>query len=174
MISNPEISLSYPLTYQEFVAGYKLGVRQSPFAIVPYILAHFLAPLVACFFLFLAIFSFTSGHRDAVAGTIPIIVLCALMPVIYLYLWRTAFKRLQRDPKKNPQMTFQVDETQFGRSIEDMGETTWLWAATHSISQNKKVVLVSAHRGCFVIIPRRAISDLQVSRLRELLRQNKT
>jgi hypothetical protein len=173
MIANPEISLSYPLTYREFVAGYKLGVRQSLFALVPYIIARLLGPIVACFFLLLAIFSFTSGHRDAVAGTIPVILLSGLMPAIYLYSWRSAFKRLQREPKKNPQMTFQADETAFVRAIEDMGEMTWLWAATDRISDNKKVVLVSARKGCFVIIPRHAISAFQLSRLRELLQKNK-
>jgi hypothetical protein len=50
-----------------------------------------------------------------------------------------------------------------------MGETTWLWSATDKISHNEKVVLVSARRGAFVIIPRSAISDAQLSRLRDLL-----
>jgi hypothetical protein len=173
MIANPEISLSYPLTYREFVAGYKLGVRQRLFALVPYIVARFLGPFVAGLFLLLAIFSFTSGHRDAVAGTIPVILLCALMPMIYLYSWRSGFKNLQRDSAKNPQMTFQADGVSFVGRIDGMGEMTWLWATTDSISQNKRVVLVSARRGCFVIIPRYAISDSQLRRLQELHKENK-
>jgi membrane protein implicated in regulation of membrane protease activity len=173
MISDPEISLSYPLTYQEFVAGYKLGVRQSVVALLPYILAQFVAPLVACFFLLLAITSVTSRRAADAAGTIPVILLCVFLSVFYFYSWRSAFKRLQRDPKQDPQMTFQADDTSFVRAIENMGETTWLWSATDKISHNKKVVLVSARRGAFVIIPRSAISDAQLSRLRDLLQQNK-
>jgi membrane protein implicated in regulation of membrane protease activity len=173
MIANPEISLSYRLTYREFVAGYKLGVRQSLVALFPYILARFVAPLVACFFLLMAITSITSGHATDVAGTLPVILLCAFLSVFYFFTWRTAFKRLKRDPKLDPQMTFQADETSFVRVIEGMGEVTWLWSATDKISHNKEVVLVSASKGAFVIIPRAAITDSQLSRLRELLQQNK-
>ena len=173
MIDEPEVSLSYDLTYRDFVAGYKLGVRQSPLALLPYVVARFLAPIVACLFLLLAVFSFTSGHRDAVAGTIPIIFLCGFMPMIYWYSWRAGFKRLQRDSTRNPHVVFEADKSAFVRRIENMGETSWLWAATEKIRDNKKVVLVSGRGGCFVIIPRHAISTNELIRLRELLRENK-
>jgi hypothetical protein len=167
MIAEPEMSLSYTLTYSEFVAGYRLGVRQSPFALLPYIVALYIGPLVATLFLLLAIFSFTSGHRDAVAGTIPIILLCGSMPLIYLYSWKAAYKRLQGVPGASPRMTFHTNGTEFGRTIEGVGESTFLWSAADRMTANKKIVLVG-RKGCFIIIPRHVISDAQLEWLREL------
>ena len=173
MIENPEISIDYSLSYREFVAGQKLAVRQSIPILLFHILARYIALAVALLLVALALINLFNGYASTIPPIIPLIFLFFLMPSIIWISWRYSYKRLKLSPSQAPQMTFEADKTSFARQIHMMGDLTWLWSATHSISQNKTVVIIAARKGAYIIIPRRVVTDLQIARLKDLLRENK-
>jgi hypothetical protein len=173
VIENPEISIDYSLSYREFVAGQKLAVRQSVPILLVHILARYIALAVALLLVAMALINLFNGHGSTVPPIIPLIFLFFLMPSTIWISWRYSYKRLKLTPSQPPQMTFQSDKNSFARQIHMMGDLTWLWSATHSIAQNKRVVIIAARKGAFIILPRRVVTDLQIARLKDLLRENK-
>jgi len=167
MIDNPEIAIDYSLTYKDFVAGHKLATRQN----IPLLLVHIIARYIASTLAFLAfvliIFSFLDGQRQAIRNIVPLFILLSLMPVIISWGWRIAFNRLRLNKSQLPQMTFKATSQEFSRQIHGMGELTWLWSATHSFVQNKKIVLISVRKNCFIVIPRQFLTEDQINRLNE-------
>jgi ABC-type nickel/cobalt efflux system permease component RcnA len=173
MIEKPSITMEYSLSYSEFVAGHKLAVRQSIPLLAFHIFARYIASAVALVLIALAVINIASGHAETVPGILPIIVLVCIIPATIWVSWRIGFRRLKIDPAIDPHMTFQADGTSFARQIQKMGDVTWLWSATHSIAQNKKVVLISVRKGCFIVLPRRVVSDAQLAELKSCLAQAK-
>ena len=173
MVDTPEISIDYSLTYREFVAGYKLAVRQSIPLLLFNVFARYIASGVVIVLVLMCLVNITGGHAQTVPPILPLILLISVIPASVWLGWRYSFRRLKINPKVDPEMTFQANESSFGRQIHKMGELTWLWSATHSVSEDKKVVVISVRRGCFIVLPRRVLTDGQILRLKELLSKNK-
>jgi hypothetical protein len=173
MIENPEISIDYSLSYSEFIAGQKLAVRQSVFPLIIHILARFIAPTIVALLVLMCLVNFFGGHKSTIPPILPLIFLLSLMPSVIWISWRYSYNRLRLSSLQSPLMTFQADKTSFARHIHQMGNLTWLWSASNSIVQNNRVVLIAARKGCFIIIPRRVVTDPQIARLNELLKENK-
>jgi hypothetical protein len=104
---------------------------------------------------------------------LPLVFVLFLMSIIIPISWRYSFKRLKLSPRQDPRMTFQADKTSFARQIHGMGDLTWLWSATHGIADNRQVVLISVKTGTFLFIPRPAIADDQLARLKEFVRMSR-
>jgi DNA-binding helix-hairpin-helix protein with protein kinase domain len=173
LLANPEISLEYSLTFRDFATANKLGVRQHFFIFLIHIIARYVATTLAFLLFSLIIITFFHGPRATIPSMLPLPFLLLLMPAAIWIGWWTSYKRYKQKPSVDPQMRFQADRTSFVREVQGMGELTWLWAATHGIVKNKKVVLVVARKGAFVIIPRRAISDEQIALLEEMWQQGR-
>jgi hypothetical protein len=54
-----------------------------------------------------------------------------------------------------------------------MGEATWLWSATRKITENKDVILILVNRSCFIVLPRRTVSDDQLSQIKSYWKRSK-
>jgi len=173
VIENPEISIDYTLGYREFVAGQKLGVKQSVFPLIIHALARFIAPTIVVVLVLMCLVNFFGGHKSTIPPILPLIFLFSLMPSIIWISRRYSYNQLKISRSQPPQMTFQADGISFARQIHKMGDMTWLWSATHSITQNDKVLVIAVRRGAFIYIPRNVITDLQITRLKEMLRENK-
>jgi hypothetical protein len=168
MISDPEIAIDYTITYQEFVAGLKLGWRQSFSTLVLYAFARYLAPTVALFFFVLVVFDFSTGLHEAGWQLLPVPLLLLSIPLFMTFNWRGGYRRLKVSKTSEPQMSFTANQREFARQIHGMGELTWFWSATKGFAQNKKAVLIVVRKGAFIIIPRRALTEAQIERLRVL------
>jgi len=171
MIEQPEISIEYKLTYRDFVEGQCLGSRQSVVFLVVGIFARYIATAIAVALSAMSLLLIFSGKWPAARGILPLIVMVWFIPISVWLTWRYSFARLRNTGSRIPQMLFLANQTYFVRQIQDMGELTWLWSATQKVVSNKKVVLILARKGCFIIIPRRYISDAQISLLEEMWRQ---
>jgi len=173
VLSNPEISIDYKLTYRDFVAGQRLGVRQGVFTLIISFLTRYVATTVAVIIsIFMIIFVF-KGQSSIAIGVLPVVIPLWLIPISVWLTWRYGFRRFKNGESNEPQMSFQADRSSFVRHIKGMGELTWLWSATLGVYKNSRVVLVMARRGSFIIIPRRAISDAEISLLEDMWQQGR-
>ncbi len=168
MINVPEIAIDYTITFPEFVAGSKLGLRQSIFTLVFYVLARYVATTLAVLSSILVVSSFSSGLRQAGWGLLPVPVLLFSIPLVLTFNWRGSYRRLKVSKTSEPQLSFTANQQEFARQIHGMGELTWLWSATQGFAQNKKAVVIVVRKGAFIIIPRRALTEAQIERLRAM------
>ena len=173
MIEEAEISFEYSLSYREFVAGHKLAARKSVVLFLVHLIGRFIAPLALSILVGMCLINWFGGHKEVVRPMLPMVLLLTFLSSLLWVSWRFSFNQLKSAHKQDPQMTFQADRVSFSRQIHGMGDLTWLWAATHRISDNSRIVLISVRRGSYLFIPRRAVSDTQLTRLKELLRENK-
>jgi hypothetical protein len=173
MIENPEIIFEYSLSYREFVAGHKLAARKSVVLFVVHLLGRFIAPFTTFLLVTMCLINWFSGHRATVGPILPLVFMFLFLSSILWISWRFSFSQLKSVRGQGPQMIFQADGTSFARQIQGMGELTWLWSATHRITENKKVVLISVRKGAYLFIPRRVVSDPQLARLKSFLDENK-
>lgn len=168
MINDPEIAVDYTITYAEFVAGSKLGWRQSFLTLAFYILARYLATALAVLFFVLVIFSFFGGLHQAGWYLLPVPFMFLAIPLILTFNWRVGYRHLKLSKTSEPQLTFAANQQAFTRQIHGMGELTWHWSATRGFAQNKRAVLIVVRKGAFIIIPRRALTASQIERLRAM------
>lgn len=166
MINDPEIAVDYTITFQEFVSGSKLGCRQNVFTLIFYVLARYVATALAVLFSILVIFDFCSGQHEAGWGLLPFPLLLFGIPLILTFNWRASYRRLKMPGSEAPQLSFAANRLEFTRKIYAMGELTWLWSASQGFAHNKKAVVIVVRKGAFIIIPRRALTDSQMERLR--------
>jgi hypothetical protein len=168
MTNEPEIAIDYTITYAEFAAGSRLGWRQSLLTFLFYIVARYIAFALAVLCLALVIFSFTHGEPQGGRAFLPVTILLFIIPLTLTWTWRRSYNRLKVAKDDQPKLSFAANGQEFVRQIHGMGELTWLWSATKGFAENKKVVLIAARKGAFIIIPRRALSETQIERLRAM------
>jgi hypothetical protein len=173
MIEHPQVSFNYSLSYRDFVAGQKLAAQKSVFLFVIHAVMRFIAPLAASILIAMCLINYFGGHQSLVRPILPTIFWLLFLSSILTVGWRFSFNQLRPSGGRNPQMTFQADETSFVREIHGMGDMTWLWSATHGISSNKRTVLISVRRGAYLYIPRCAVTDEQLEMLKEFWRKNR-
>ena len=173
MIENAEISINYSMSYREFVAGHKLAARKSGVLFLVHLIGRFIAPLALFLLVAMCLINWFGGHKEVVRPMLPMVLLLMFLSSLLWASWRFSFNQLKSAHGQDPQMTFQADRVSYSRQIHGMGDLTWLWSATHSISDNPRIVLITVRRGHFLFIPRRVVSDPQLARLKELLRENK-
>lgn len=167
MDGKPEVNLTYTLTYPEFKAGAKLGMRQNVPIYLIYLFARYLGAAGGLLLLVLALFSFFDGQRSAAWHLLPGCLLLLLLPLIYAWQWRTSFNNLREDKSSPANVCFRADALGFVRRLGNMGELSWRWSASKGVSANQRVILIAARKGAFIIIPRRVVSDAQLQLLRE-------
>jgi hypothetical protein len=173
MIENAEISFEYSLSYREFVAGHKLAARKSVVLFLVHLIGRLIAPFALFLLMAMCLVNWFGGHKEVIRPMMPLGLMLLFLSSLLWIAWRFSFNQLRSTHGQDPQMAFQADKTSYSRQIKGMGDLTWLWSATHSISDNARIVLITVRRGHFLFVPRHAVSDAQLQRLKQFLQENK-
>lgn len=166
MVINPEISIRYTLPFRLFSQGSRLGARRSTAGILVLLLQ-----VIGCLGLVIigaiCAINAVSGHADLVKPLLPVLLLTVLM-IMSAPVTRFVSYRSLRGDRPELRMQFEADENGFRRTIEDVGDVSWRWEATHAIHSNNSVVTIAVRKGAFVFIPRKALSDAEFERLNQM------
>ena len=164
----PGVSVEYSLPYKEFAAGYRLGARQNFLVLLFYVLTRYVASILAVFITALFVMSLFDGQRDAAWHMLPLVLLVDLVPLINRWQQRTSFNRLRVSKSSDPNLRFTANDKEFSREVIGMGELKWRWSATQGISHNKTIVVISVSKGCFIFIPRRVLTDTELTQFQQM------
>jgi hypothetical protein len=137
------------------------------------IFAVYIASGIGIVLVVMCLVNIAGGHAATVPPILPLLFLVLLLPTIMWISGWYGFRRLKLLPNEDPVMTFQANGASFSRRIDKMGEITWLWSATHRVMQDKRMVVIAVRKGCFIYIPRHAITDADVSKLERFLLEAK-
>ena len=168
---DPEISIRYTLPFRIFAQGSRLGTRRSASGLFVLLLQ-----LVGCLgFITLGIMAginAASGHLDLVKPVLPLLALAVLL-IAFPTVTRFVSYRNLRGSLPELRMQFEADKQGFRRTIENVGDASWRWDATHAVMSDNTVVAIAARKGAFVFIPRAALTDPEFERINQMFREAK-
>lgn len=158
----PDLSLSYHITREDFVAAQRAHQRRNTWGKVQYGLGMVLFG----WFLLLAAFSIVFTPRVWLNYTLPLLLAAA-----YLYIYYFAHRIAYR---KNAGLFSDIAVNIGDEGIHIVtghSESTVPWSRYHAWIENEKVFLVYMAYRTFNIIPKRILSAEQQEALRKLLKQ---
>jgi len=113
-----------------------------------------------------------SGHAELVKPLLPMFIFPVLL-IAYPPILRLVSYRNLRGALPELRMQFEADRHGFRRTIENTGDVSWRWDATHAVLSNSAVVTIAVRKGAFVFIPRTALTDGQFERLKQMFSEAK-
>lgn len=171
MVIDPEISVNYVLPFRIFSRGSRLGARRSALGIF-LIVMQALGWISLVGLALIVIVNVASGHAKLAKPLLPMFVFPLLL-VAYLPVLRFISYRNLRGKLAELRMRFEADRYGFRRTIEQAGDVSWRWDATHGVFSDTRVVTVAVRKGAFVFIPREVLTDAQLSRLEQMFSEAK-
>ena len=166
MFINPEIRTCYTLSLRTFLQGSRLGARRTVAGIFV-LVSQIIGCLGAVLLIAISVIDAASGHTDLVKPLLPLLVLAILL-IVFPTATRFISYRNLRGNLPELRMQFEADGSGFRRTIENVGDASWRWDATHGIVANSEVVTIVVRKGAFVFIPRGALTDAEFVRLNEM------
>jgi len=165
-----DIALRYKLTFEDYLSAQELHaqrgfwLRRYPF------LANWLYPLLGVCFLAIAFLQWR-GHAStgSVLNSIFVGVLFAGGSFYVRWKHKSIYKRTG-----GGDWILRFSESNFLAEKQDFSKGEYNWSAVKSWRENAKVMLLYLAPALFVVIPKRATSEQQLSDLRALLARKVT
>jgi hypothetical protein len=159
----------FQLSYQEFLAGIRLGRRRSPKAMLRFVLSWIWPAFLLLIEIAVLWDAKAQGSKWSDDGLVTLVLtlLLAASLVFRISRLRRSFRRSRfADPERVTALAFNHEYFVVGSTGRSEGR--FLWPALYDFAENERVVLVYTSKSRYIVIPKRAMAEESWQIVREL------
>ena len=163
----PDISLRYKLTFEDFLSAQRLHTKRGIWPRISSFVANWICPFLGICFFGMA-FRQWRGHAPT-GSVLSFIYMGAILVGCRFWLRLKHRRGYHRTRTGSGDCSLFFSESNFLTEEQDYEKTEYSWNAVKAWSEDAKVMLLYVAPALFIAIPKRAISEPQLSDLRALL-----